>query len=70
MRGGMRPFPSLSRKLGIDPELALRKATDKFQARFEGMESTARDRDEHLQDLSLDELDQRWNAAKETTKMR
>jgi ATP diphosphatase len=61
---------NLARKMGIDPETALRKATDKFQARFEAIETAARERNERLQDLTLEELDRRWNAAKETTKER
>lgn len=61
---------NLSRKMGIDPETALRKATDKFQDRFEVIEASARERNEPLQDLTLEELDERWNRAKETTKGR
>lgn len=61
---------NLSRKMGIDPETALRKATDKFQDRFEVIEASARERNERLEDLTLEDLDRRWNAAKETTKGR
>ncbi len=43
---------SLGRHLGAPPEAALRRANDRFQARFEGMERLAR-----AQGLSLDQLD-------------
>ncbi len=61
---------NLARKMGVDPEVALRKATDKFQARFEAMEGAARERSERLEDLTLQELDERWRLVKETTKGR
>ena len=55
---------NLSRKLGIAPEDALRRANDKFQTRFEQMERTARADGHTLSELSLDDLDARWNLAK------
>lgn len=59
---------NLARKMDIDPEAALSRATDKFQARFEAIEAAALERNERLQDLTLEELDRRWNAAKLTTR--
>lgn len=56
--------------MGIAPEQALRKANDKFQDCFEHMERTARTAAVRLQDQSFEQLDARWNAAKETTKAR
>jgi len=50
---------NLSRHLGVDPEIALRRATDRFETRFRRMESQG-----PLRDLSLDELNDRWEAAK------
>jgi MazG family protein len=58
---------NLSRKMGIAPETALRKANDKFQRRFESMEAAASAEGHALKDLSFQELDQRWNAAKQAT---
>jgi MazG family protein len=55
---------SLARKLGIAPEAALKKANDKFQARFEHMERTARSDGHGLSELSPADLDARWNRAK------
>ncbi len=50
---------NLSRHLGIDPEMALRRSTATFERRFRSME-------EHgpLDALDLDELNRRWDAAK------
>lgn len=55
---------NLARKMGIAPEQALRRANDKFQDRFEHMERTVRAEDRRLSDLSFEELDTRWHAAK------
>ena len=44
---------NLARKLGIEPEAALRVANDKFQRRFEGMERSAAGRGEQLREMSL-----------------
>jgi ATP diphosphatase len=51
---------NLARHLGIDPELALRRSTATFETRFRRMEA-----DGPLDGLALDELDRRWEAAKE-----
>jgi tetrapyrrole methylase family protein/MazG family protein len=50
---------NLTRHLGIDPELALRRATAKFERRFRRMEE-----DGPLDGLDLDALNLRWQAAK------
>lgn len=55
---------NLARKMGIAPEQALRKANDKFQARFEHMERTAKTDGVQLREQSFEQLDDRWNAAK------
>src|SRR6185295_10606490 len=41
---------NLSRKLGVEPEAALRRANDKFHARFTALESRIVSRGERLQD--------------------
>jgi ATP diphosphatase len=58
---------NLARKMNIAPEAALRKANDKFQRRFESMEATAAAEGHALNDLTFDDLDARWNAAKKAT---
>lgn len=61
---------NLTRKMGLSPETVLRKANDKFQDRFELMERTAFDEGHALGNLSFDDLDARWNAAKAAIKAR
>jgi nucleoside triphosphate diphosphatase len=55
---------NLSRKLGVEPEAALRRANDKFQARFTALESRVVSRGERLQDKTLEELENEWQQAK------
>ncbi len=51
---------NLARHLGLDPEVALRKATDRFEQRFRHMESLA-----DLDGLTLEQLDELWERAKD-----
>ncbi len=46
-----------ARKLGVDPEIALRGANSKFEKRFTGMEAIAGDA---FSSLSLDEMEDLW----------
>jgi nucleoside triphosphate diphosphatase len=55
---------NLARKLGIDPETALRKANDKFTRRFTAMESTIAAEGRTMREMTLDELEERWQSAK------
>lgn len=55
---------NVARKLGINPEDALRAATGRFEARFRMMEQAARAEGHRINDLPLDELDRYWEAAK------
>ena len=50
---------NLARHLNVDPELALRGAIDRFTSRFHAMEAMG-----PLEQLSLAELDERWETAK------
>jgi len=59
---------NLSRKMGIEPEAALRMASDKFQRRFEAMEQAAQSEERALRTMSLDELESFWRQAKSDTK--
>jgi MazG family protein len=55
---------NLSRKLGIEPEAALRKANDKFTRRFEMMEQAIAASGRNMGEMSLEELEREWQAAK------
>ena len=58
---------NLSRKLGVEPEAALRRATEKFTSRFEAMERRLADRGRPLSDATLEEMEQEWERVKEET---
>jgi uncharacterized protein YabN with tetrapyrrole methylase and pyrophosphatase domain len=55
---------NLGRKLGIDPEGALRAASRKFASRFARVERFASTRGLELRALGLDALDELWQDAK------
>lgn len=55
---------TLSRKLKKDPELALRRAIDKFIVRFSKMEKEVSRRGKKISDLSLAELERLWEKIK------
>jgi MazG family protein len=55
---------NLSRKLGIEPEAALRKANDKFTERFTRMEERIGSSGREITAMNLDELEAEWQANK------
>jgi tetrapyrrole methylase family protein/MazG family protein len=55
---------NVARWQGIEAEAALRAANDKFRRRFASVERQAADRGVALKDLSFQELDALWDAAK------
>jgi MazG family protein len=55
---------NLARRLKIDGEVALQRATDKFSTRFRGIEALARDRGLVLEKMTLAEMDQLWDEVK------
>jgi len=55
---------NLSRKLGVEPEAALRRASDKFSSRFGHMEAALAARGVSLTDASLEEMEAEWQEAK------
>ena len=59
---------NLARKMGIEPEAALRIANDKFQRRFDDVERQVTENGQRLRDLSLEQLETHWQTAKETTR--
>ncbi|KCZ94649.1 nucleoside triphosphate pyrophosphohydrolase [Hyphomonas johnsonii] len=59
---------NLGRRLGIDPEVALRRANAKFERRFKAMEQTASDNGEDFAGLTLDEQESYWQRVKRAEK--
>ena len=55
---------NLSRKLGIEPEAALRKANDKFTKRFNQMEENFERSGRNLEGSSLEEMEAEWQRIK------
>jgi MazG family protein len=51
---------NLSRKLGIEPEAALRRATEKFAARFDAMEHAFGQRGQTLAQATLEAMEAEW----------
>jgi MazG family protein len=58
---------SLARKLGVDPEAALRAANRRFSTRFEFIEDRLRERGKTPRESNLDEMDALWNDAKKVS---
>jgi MazG family protein len=56
---------NLSRKLGIEPEAALRKANDKFAARFNRLEDNFGRRGQDLDAATLGEMEAEWQKIKD-----
>ena len=57
---------NLARKMGIEPEAALRIANDKFQRRFDDVEHQVTANGQRMRDLTLEQLEAHWQKAKET----
>ncbi len=55
---------NVARFLGVDPEIALKKANRKFRQRFTFMESAARRENRRLADLPRARMEELWNEAK------
>ncbi len=56
---------NLCRKLGIEPESALRKANEKFTARFTAVERRLDARGRTVHDATLEELEAEWQTVKD-----
>jgi MazG family protein len=54
----------LSRRLGIEPETALRKADDKFTRRFDTLEQSVAASGRAMKDMALDDLEAEWQRLK------
>lgn len=59
---------NVSRKLGINPEIALKKANEKFMLRFESLEKELAERGKSLGETSLEEMDEIWDLIKDREK--
>jgi len=55
---------NLSRKLGVNPEDALKKALDKFSRRFHELEDRVAQSGRQVSDLTPEELDLIWEKVK------
>jgi len=55
---------NLARHLGVDPEDALRAGNDKFVRRFQGMEKLLTEAGENWSDLTLEDMEARWQFVK------
>jgi tetrapyrrole methylase family protein/MazG family protein len=55
---------NLARWLKVEPESALREANQRFRQRFAHIEAAAKSQGRSLTDLSLDEMEALWQAAK------
>ncbi|MSO31092.1 MAG: nucleoside triphosphate pyrophosphohydrolase [Acidobacteria bacterium] len=56
---------NLSRKLGIEPEAALRRANEKFTRRFDAVEAAFTARGRSVHDATLQEMEEEWQRVKE-----
>jgi ATP diphosphatase len=57
---------NLARHLAVDPSRALHDAASRFERRFRTLEARAHGEGFALTDLSMEELEQRWQRAKRT----
>jgi MazG family protein len=55
---------NLARKLGIEPESALRKANEKFSARFDKVERALEARGQSIHNATLEEMESEWGSVK------
>jgi ATP diphosphatase len=55
---------NLARKLGVEPEGALRRANNKFERRFTELERRFGERGAAMKDAGLDALEREWQAVK------
>lgn len=55
---------NLCRKIGLEPEAALRAANEKFTARFTEMERRFAEKDQRLDQVTLEEMEAEWQRVK------
>lgn len=59
---------NLARKLGVEPENALKKTNRKFRKRFEFIEEELKLKNKKLEESNLEEMDALWNKSKVAAK--
>ena len=59
---------NVSRKLGVNPEIALKQANKKFINRFKYIEKKLKEERKELGEVSLEEMDRIWEEAKKKEK--
>jgi uncharacterized protein YabN with tetrapyrrole methylase and pyrophosphatase domain len=57
---------NLARKLGVEPESALRKANEKFGQRFEKLERHLESAGRSVHDATLEEMEEAWQMVKKS----
>jgi uncharacterized protein YabN with tetrapyrrole methylase and pyrophosphatase domain len=57
---------NVARHLGVNPEMALRRANEKFIRRFKYIEERLREQGKDIFRAELDEMDSLWEEAKKT----
>jgi uncharacterized protein YabN with tetrapyrrole methylase and pyrophosphatase domain len=55
---------NLARKLGIEPESALRKANDKFTKRFTALENVFQQQGRSVHEATLEQMEEVWGQVK------
>ena len=55
---------NLARKLGVEPETALKKTNRKFRQRFKFIEDELKTQKKSFEETNLEEMDALWNKAK------
>ena len=55
---------NLGRHAGIEPEVAMRSVNSRFETRFRRVEALAREQNQTLAEMSLEEMDKLWDQAK------
>jgi MazG family protein len=55
---------NLSRKLGVEPEAALRRANEKFTARFDAIEKALTSQGQSLSTATLEQMEAEWEQVK------
>ena len=55
---------NVARKLGIDPEAALRNGNAKFEKRFSYIENSLKKMDKNFDDVTLEEMEYLWQKSK------
>ncbi|NLJ39044.1 MAG: nucleoside triphosphate pyrophosphohydrolase [Candidatus Atribacteria bacterium] len=60
---------NLSRHLHLQPEEALQKASQRFTQRFHYLENEIKKQGKKIENLSLEEMDELWNKAKQEIKL-